>query len=102
MKVFEVEAFDGGWEIIRELRPQIFLEFHPKFINKKNPNGLKCLVEELFKLYNLEYTRNHWGHIKGETTSQDWEKATPNIIFKISDEIILNDQKPNAFAIHCF
>lgn len=100
---FEVEAFNGGWEMIRELRPQIFLEFHPKFINKRNPNALKSLVEELFKVYNVEYTRNHWGHIKGEETSQsDWEKATPNIIFKISDEIILNDQQPNAFAIHCF
>ncbi len=100
---FEVEAFDGGWEIIRELRPQIFLEFHPKFINKRIPNAWKRLVDELFKLYNLEYTRNHWGPIKGEeTANSEWEKATPNIIFKISDEIILNDQKPNAFAIHCF
>ena len=100
---FEVEAFEGGWEIIRELRPQIFLEFHPKFINKRNPNTLKRLVDELFKLYNLEYTRNHWGRIKGEETANtEWEKATPNNIFKIVDEIILNDQRPNAFAIHCF
>jgi len=100
---FEVEAFEGGWEIIKELRPQIFLEFHPKFINKRIPNAWKRLVDELFKLYNLEYTRNHWGHIKGEeTANSEWEKATPDIIFKIVDEIILNDQKPNAFAIHCF
>ena len=100
---FEVKAFEGGWEIIRELRPQIFLEFHPKFINKRNPNTLKRLVDELFKLYNLEYTRNHWGRIKGEETANtEWEKATPNNIFKIVDEIILNDQRPNAFAIHCF
>ena len=80
-----------------------FLEFHPKFINKRNPNTLKRLVDELFKLYNLEYTRNHWGRIKGEETANtEWEKATPNNIFKIVDEIILNDQRPNAFAIHCF
>ena len=42
-------------------------------------------------------------HIKGEKTAKsEWEKATPEIILKIADEIILNDQKPNAFAIHCF
>ena len=51
----------------------------------------------------MEYTRNHWGQIKGEETfHNEWEKATPDIIFKIVDEIILNDKKPNAFAIHCF
>ena len=100
---FEVEAFEGGWEVIRNLRPQIFLEIHPKFIHKRNPRAFEKLVDELFKLYNMEYARNHWGKIKGEETFQiGWEKATPDIIFKVANEIILNDQKPNAFAIHCF
>lgn len=100
---FEVEAFEGGWEVIRNLRPQIFLEIHPKFIHKRNPRAFEKLVDELFKLYNMEYARNHWGKIKGEETFQTgWEKATPDIIFKVANEIILNDQKPNAFAIHCF
>ena len=100
---FEVEAFEGGWEVIRNLRPQIFLEIHPKFIHKRNPGAFEKLVDELFKLYNMEYARNHWGKIKGEETSQiGWEKATPDMIFKVANEIILNDQKPNAFAIHCF
>ena len=100
---FEVEAFEGGWEIIRNLRPQIFLEIHPKFINKRNPPAFNKLIDELFKLYNIEYARNHWGQIKGEETfHNEWEKATPDIIFKIADEIILNNQKPNAFALHCF
>ena len=100
---FEVEAFDGGWEIIRNLRPQIFLEIHPKFINKRNPKAFNKLIDELFKLYNMEYARNHWGQIKGEETfHSEWEKATPDIIFKIANEIIFNDQKPNAFAIHCY
>ena len=100
---FEVEAFDGGWEIIRNLRPQIFLEIHPKLINKRNPTAFKKLIDELFKLYNMEYARNHWGQIKGEETfHSEWEKATPDIIFKIANEIIFNDQKPNAFAIHCY
>ena len=100
---FEVEAFEGGWEVIRNLRPQIFLEIHPKFIHKRNPGAFEKLVDELFKLYNMEYARNHWGKIKGEETFQiGWEKATPDIIFKVANEIILNDQKPNAFAIHCF
>ncbi len=100
---FEVEAFEGGWEIIRNLRPQIFLEIHPKFINKRNPMAFNKLIDELFKLYNMEYARNHWGQIKGEETfHNEWEKATPDIIFKIANEIIFNDQKPNAFAIHCF
>ena len=100
---FEVEAFEGGWEIIRNLRPQIFLEIHPKFINKRNPTAFKKLIDELFKLYNMEYARNHWGQIKGEETfNSEWEKATPDIIFKIANEIIFNDQKPNAFAIHCY
>ena len=100
---FEVEAFEGGWEIIRNLRPQIFLEIHPKFIHKRNPRAFEKLVDELFKLYNMEYARNHWGKIKGEETFQiGWERATPDIIFKVANEIILNDQKPNAFAIHCF
>ena len=44
---FEVEAFEGGWEIIRELRPQIFLEFHPKFINKK-PKWIEELSRRAF------------------------------------------------------
>ena len=100
---FEVEAFEGGWEVIRNLRPQIFLEIHPKFIYKRNPGAFEKLVDELFKLYNMEYARNHWGKIKGEETFQiGWEKATPDIIFKVANEIILNDQKPNAFALHCF
>ena len=100
---FEVEAFEGGWEVIRNLRPQIFLEIHPKFIHKRNPRAFEKLVDELFKLYNMEYARNHWGKIKGEETFRiGWEKATPDIIFKVANEIILNDQKPNAFAIHCF
>ena len=100
---FEVEAFEGGWEVIRNLRPQIFLEIHPKFIHKRNPRAFEKLVDELFKLYNMEYARNHWGKIKGEETFQTgWERATPDIIFKVANEIILNDQKPNAFAIHCF
>ena len=100
---FEVEAFEGGWKVIRNLRPQIFLEIHPKFIHKRNPRAFEKLVDELFKLYNMEYARNHWGKIKGEETFQiGWEKATPDIIFKVANEIILNDQKPNAFAIHCF
>ena len=100
---FEVEAFEGGWKVIRNLRPQIFLEIHPKFIHKRNPRAFEKLVDELFKLYNMEYARNHWGKIKGEETFQTgWEKATPDIIFKVANEIILNDQKPNAFAIHCF
>ena len=100
---FEVEAFEGGWEIIRNLRPQIFLEIHPKFINKRNPKAFNKLIDELFKLYNMEYARNHWGQIKGEETfHNEWEKATPDIIFKIANEIIFNDQKPNAFAIHCY
>lgn len=100
---FEVEAFEGGWEVIRNLRPQIFLEIHPKFIHKRNPRAFEKLVDELFKLYNMEYARNHWGKIKGEETFQiGWERATPDIIFKVANEIILNDQKPNAFAIHCF
>ena len=100
---FEVEAFEGGWEVIRDLRPQIFLEIHPKFIHKRNPRAFEKLVDELFKLYNMEYARNHWGKIKGEETFQTgWERATPDIIFKVANEIILNDQKPNAFAIHCF
>lgn len=100
---FEVEAFEGGWEVIRNLRPQIFLEIHPKFIHKRNPRAFEKLVDELFKLYNMEYARNHWGKIKGEETFQiGWEKATPDIISKVANEIILNDQKPNAFAIHCF
>ena len=100
---FEVEAFEGGWEVIRNLRPQIFLEIHPKFIHKRNPGAFEKLVDELFKLYNMEYARNHWGKIKGEETFQTgWERATPDIIFKVANEIILNDQKPNAFAIHCF
>ena len=100
---FEVEAFEGGWEVIRNLRPQIFLEIHPKFIHKRNPRTFEKLVDELFKLYNMEYARNHWGKIKGEETFQTgWERATPDIIFKVANEIILNDQKPNAFAIHCF
>ena len=30
------------------------------------------------------------------------ENIPPDIIFKVANEIILNDQKPNAFAIHCF
>ena len=100
---FEVEAFEGGWEIIRNLRPQIFLEIHPKFIHKRNPSAFEKLVGELFKIYNMEYARNHWGRIKGEETFQiGWERATPDKIFKVANEIILNDQKPNAFAIHCF
>ena len=100
---FEVEAFEGGWEVIRNLRPQIFLEIHPKFIHKRNPRAFEKLVDELFKLYKMEYARNHWGKIKGEETFQiGWEKATPDIIFKVANEIIHNDQKPNAFAIHCF
>ena len=100
---FEVEAFEGGWEVIRNLRPQIFLEIHPKFIHKRNTRAFEKLVDELFKLYNMEYARNHWGKIKGEETFQTgWERATPDIIFKVANEIILNDQKPNAFAIHCF
>ena len=100
---FEVEAFEGGWKVIRNLRPQIFLEIHPKFIHKRNPRAFEKLVDELFKLYNMEYARNHWGKIKGEETFQTgWEMATPDIIFKVANEIILNDQKPNAFAIHCF
>ena len=100
---FEVEAFEGGWEIIRNLRPQIFLEIHPKFINKRNPKAFNKLIDELFKLYNMEYARNHWGQIKGEETfHNEWEKATPDIIFKVANEIIFNDQKPNAFAIHCY
>ena len=100
---FEVEAFEGGWEIIRNLRPQIFLEIHPKFINKRNPTAFNKLIDELFKLYNMEYARNHWGQIKGEETfHNEWKKATPDIIFKIANEIIFNDQKPNAFAIHCY
>ena len=100
---FEVEAFEGGWEIIRNLRPQIFLEIHPKFIYKRNPTAFNKLIDELFQLYNMEYARNHWGQIKGEETfHNEWEKATPDIIFKIANEIIFNDQKPNAFAIHCF
>ncbi|MDC3090484.1 FkbM family methyltransferase [Paracoccaceae bacterium] len=99
---FEVEAFEGGWEIIRNLRPQIFLEIHPKFIHKRHPRAFEKLVDELFKLYNIEYARNHWGQIKGEETFQsEWEKATPDILCKIANEIIFNDQKPNAFAIHC-
>ena len=100
---FEVEAFEGGWEVIRNLRPQIFLEIHPKFIHKRNPRAFDKLVDELFKLYNMEYARNHWGQIKGEETFQiGWERATPDIICKVANEIIFNDQKPNAFAIHCF
>ena len=100
---FEVEAFEGGWKVIRNLRPQIFLEIHPKFIHKRNTRAFEKLVDELFKLYNMEYARNHWGKIKGEETFQTgWEMATPDIIFKVANEIILNDQKPNAFAIHCF
>ena len=100
---FEVEAFEGGWKVIRNLRPQIFLEIHPKFIHKRNPRAFEKLVDELFKLYNMEYARNHWGKIKGEETFQTgWEMATLDIIFKVANEIILNDQKPNAFAIHCF
>ena len=100
---FEVEAFEGGWEIIRNFRPQIFLEIHPKFINKRNPTAFNKLIDELFQLYNIEYARNHWGQIKGEETfHNEWEKATPDIIFKIANEIIFNDKKPNAFAIHCF
>ena len=100
---FEVEAFEGGWEIIRNLRPQIFLEIHPKFIYKRNPTAFNKLIDELFQLYNMEYARNHWGQIKGEETfHNEWEKATPDIIFKIANEIIFNDQKPNAFAIHCY
>ena len=100
---FEVEAFEGGWEIIRNLKPQIFLEIHPKFIHQRNPRIFEKLVDELFKLYNMDYARNHWGQIKGEETFQNkWEKATPDIIFKIANEIIFHDQKPNAFAMHCF
>ena len=100
---FEVEAFEGGWETVRNLRPQIFLEIHPKFIHKRNPRAFEKLVDELFKLYNMEYARNHWGQIKGEVSFQnEWEKASPDIIFKIANEIIFDDQKPNAFAIHCF
>ena len=100
---FEVQAFEGGWEVIRNLRPQIFLEIHPKFIHKRNPRAFEKLVDELFKLYNMDYARNHWGKIKGEETFQiGWERATPDIICKVANEIIFNDQKPNAFAIHCF
>ncbi len=100
---FEVEAFEGGWELIRNARPQIFLEIHPKFIHKRNPKAFENLVAELFKIYNIEYVRNHWGQIKGkETFKNEWEKATPDIIFKIANEIIFNDQRPNAFALHCF
>ncbi len=100
---FEVEAFEGGWEVIRNLRPQIFLEIHPKFIHKRNPKAFEHLVDELFKIYNMEYVRNHWGQIKGkETFKNEWGKATPDTIFKIANEIILNDQRPNAFALHCF
>ena len=100
---FEVEAFEGGWEVIRSLRPQIFLEIHPKFIHKRNPRAFEILVDKLFELYNIEYARNHWGQIKGTETFQNgWEKATPDILFKVANKIIFNDQKPNAFAIHCF
>ena len=100
---FEVDAFEGGWEIIRNLRPQIFLEIHPKFIHKRNPSAFGKLIDELFKLYDMEYARNHWGKIKGEETFQEgWGKATPDTLFKIANEIISNGQKPNAFAIHCF
>ena len=100
---FEVEAFEGGWELIRNVRPQIFLEIHPKFIHKRNSRAFENLIAELFKIYKIEYVRNHWGQIKGkETFKNEWEKATPDIIFKIANEIIFNDQKPNAFAIHCY
>lgn len=100
---FEVEAFEGGWEMIRNIRPQIFLEIHPKFIHKRNPKSFEKLVADLFKLYNIDYVRNHWGSIKGkETCKNEWAKATPDIIFKIANEIIFNDQRPNAFALHCF
>jgi len=99
----EVEAFEGGWELIRNLRPQIFLEIHPKFIHKRNPKAFEKLVAELFKIYNMEYARNHWGPIKGkETFEAEWKKATPDIIFNIANDIIFNDQRPNAFAMHCF
>ena len=99
----EVEAFEGGWELIRNLRPQIFLEIHPKFIHKRNPKAFEKLVAELFKIYNMEYARNHWGPIKGkETFEGEWKKATPDIIFNIANDIIFNDQRPNAFAMHCF
>ena len=99
----EVEAFEGGWELIRNLRPQIFLEIHPKFIHKKNPKAFEKLVAELFKIYNMEYARNHWGPIKGKQTFEsELKKATPDIIFNIANEIIFNDQRPNAFAMHCF
>ena len=99
----EVEAFEGGWELIRNLRPQIFLEIHPKFIHKRNPKAFEKLVAELFKIYNMEYARNHWGPIKGkETFESEWKKATPDIIFNIANDIIFNDQRPNAFAMHCF
>ena len=99
----EVEAFEGGWELIRKVRPQIFLEIHPKFIHKRNPKAFEKLVAELFKIYNMEYARNHWGPIKGkETFESEWKKATPDIIFNIADDIIFNDQRPNAFAMHCF
>ena len=100
---FEVEAFEGGWELIRNLRPQIFLEIHPKFIHKRNPKAFEKLVAELFKIYKMEYARNHWGPIKGkETFKNEWKKATPDIIFNIANDIIFNDQRPNAFAMHCF
>ena len=99
----EVEAFEGGWELIRNLRPQIFLEIHPKFIHKRSPKAFEKLVAELFKIYNMEYARNHWGPIKGkETFESEWKKATPDIIFNIANDIIFNDQRPNAFAMHCF
>ena len=33
---------------------------------------------------------NHWGKIKGEETFQiGWEKATPDIIFKVANEITM-------------
>jgi hypothetical protein len=100
---FEVEAFEGGWELIRDLRPQIFLEIHPKFIYKRDTNAFEKLIAELFKIYNMEYVRNHWGQIKGkESFKNEWEKATPDIVYKIADEIIFDNQRPNAFAIHCF
>ena len=51
----------------------------------------------------MEYARNHWGPIKGkETFEGEWKKATPDIIFNIANDIIFNDQRPNAFAMHCF
>ena len=84
---------DSGWTL-DEIKYGMYIE---------HVHVVECTFLNCFQLYNMEYARNHWGQIKGEETfHNEWEKATPDIIFKIANEIIFNDQKPNAFAIHCF